>query len=217
MNWNSSKQGLVTQRNQNLKAMIPYFIFLWMLPVWANPAANEAIAFDIVRNEKVLGELKATKSISGSRTVYESQTTISICIIKEIEMQYESRVKFNNDRLEEAEVATTINGRPHSNVLTKRAGNTYQFYKNGKLSKTIPGSISYSAIMMLFDEPRGISTAYSEDAGCFCAIVPAGHCKYQKVNSKGRKNKYFYKNQDLQSITIDAGLVGFDMILKSQN
>jgi uncharacterized protein DUF6134 len=197
--------------------MIPCFIFLWILPVWGTSSVDEAIAFDIVRNEKVLGKLKATKSTSGHQTVYESQTTISTRIIKKIEMQYESCVKFKNGRLEEAEVVATINGRPHSNVLTKRVDNTYQFHKNGKLGKTISGSISCSAIMMLFDEPRGISTAWSEDGGCFCTIVPTGHCTYQKVNSKGHTNKYFYKNQDLQSIAIDAGLVGFDMILKSQN
>jgi len=197
--------------------MIPYFIFLWMLPVLGTPAVVEAVTFDIVHNEKVLGELNATKSAIDNRTLYESQTVIGTRLIKKIEVRHELQVEFKSDLLEMAKVVTTVNGKPHATVKTKRVGSTYQFYKNGKLCKTFSGSIGYSAIMMLFDDPQGIGEAYSEGAEKFCAIVPAGHCTYQKVNSKGRKNKYSYKNKDLQSIVVDAGWISFDMILKNQN
>jgi len=180
-------------------------------------SSEEKLYFDIVlRNEKVIGSLKATKSVDNEATHYYSFTKIKTRIIKEIQVNYKYDVIFQNAVLKEADVAITVNEEPHANTNTTRENDYYLVATNDDDKKNINESISYTTIQLYFKEPINISRCYSEQDGSFNTIIPLGNHSYKKVNSKGRENIYNYKNGILKSATIDGGLIKFKIIARAE-
>ena len=107
-----------------------------------------------------------------------------------------------------------INGKTYSESETKKIDGKYAFYKNGKFKKNISENINLSCVMLLFEEPNGMITAYSEEGGNYNKIKCTGENTYRKINAKGKSSIYKYENKNLKNITVDAGLVKFDMVLK---
>jgi hypothetical protein len=176
------------------------------------PASIETATFDIVYDGKVVGEMSATRERAGEQEIYRNTTTIKTRFIGQIEVQYQSKVVYKNGVLQESSVKSLVNGDVYSDAKTQKSGSDYLFFKNEKLKHTVKGPITYSALQMLFEEPLGKSSAYSEEAGNFIAIQSNGKASYNKVNSRGRTNRYFYENNFLKKIEVDAGVVAFEMI-----
>lgn len=176
------------------------------------PASTETVTFDIVYDGKVIGEMSATRERAGEQEIYRNTTTVRTRFIGQVEVQYQSKVVYKNGVLQESSVISLINGDVYSDVKTQMSGSDYQFLKNGKPRHTVKGPIKYSALQMLFEEPLGKSAAYSEEAGNFNSIRSNGKASYDKVNSRGRTNRYFYENNFLKKIEIDAGIVAFEMV-----
>ncbi|MBK7406786.1 MAG: hypothetical protein IPJ40_01145 [Saprospirales bacterium] len=189
---------------------------MWcLLPyLWLSIFSVETVTFQVIYDDRPLGDMVATRERVDDEEIYRNATTIRTRISRPIEVQYQSRVVFKNGILQEATVHSLLNGDVYENVETRKVGNAYNFLKNGKLKRTLDGPITYSALQMLFEEPTGISAAYSEEAGDFHTIKSNELTKYSKVNSKGRTNYYYYDKQFLKKIEIDAGLVKFEMIRK---
>jgi hypothetical protein len=178
--------------------------------------SEENIYFDVVHNTKVIGSLKATRTIKDSKIYYQSSTTIKTRIIKEIRVNYKYDVIFDAALLEKSEVHITVNEKPHAETLTEWKGTNYQIIKNDKKGKTIKDSISYSTILLYFKEPVNIDTCYSEQDGSFNTIIALGNHSYKKVNSKGKENVYYYEMGVLKKATIDGGIITFEIIARSK-
>ncbi|MFZ2897895.1 MAG: DUF6134 family protein [Saprospiraceae bacterium] len=189
---------------------------MWLLMFWmlTLPTATETATFDIIYDGKVIGEMSATRERTGEQEIYRNTTTVRGRFIGEVEVQYQSKVVYKNGVLQESSVKSLVNGDVYSDVKTQKSGSDYQFLKNGKAKHTVKGPITYSALQMLFEEPLGKSAAYSEEAGNFNSIQSNGKASYDKVNSRGRTNRYFYENNFLKKIEIDAGIVEFEMVRK---
>jgi hypothetical protein len=176
------------------------------------PASTESVRFEIIYDDRVIGEMSAQIERMGDREIYRNTTLVHTRVIRQIEVEYQSKVVFQNGILQEARVKSLLNGDIYSDMETQRSGEEYRVLKNGKLKNTLEGPITYSALQMLFEEPRGIQSAYSEEAGTFHDIQADGTTRYSKTNAKGRTNYYYYENNYLKKIEIDAGIVSFSMV-----
>ncbi len=191
--------------------MIVNFI---VFPYDAKRIDNTALYFDIVMNEKTIGNLKATETNKNSRQYFHSSTTVKTRIIKNITVNYNYEVSFENDLLKKSDVNITINDRPHAETSTEWRNNEYQMVKNGKEKEVFKRSIDYTTILLYFEEPVNISSCFSEQEGTFNTIIPLGNHSYKKINSKGKENIYYYKDGALEKATIDGGLANFQLIAK---
>lgn len=184
-----------------------------LLPFIGSKPAT-AIRFNILHNGDSVGELTALKVIDGKQTTYYNNMDIKVKVLATIRMNFDVQSTYINQELEYSKVDITLNGRPYVTNTTKRVGNKYQFCKDGKLKTTFDGPIQYSAAMMIFGEPIGYSSAYSEEYGGFHTIKKSTTNVYEKQNSRGRKSIYYYQNQVLKSMDVDVGLATVDMVLK---
>jgi hypothetical protein len=184
-----------------------------LLPL-IGPKPADAIRFNILHNGGSVGEFTALKAVDGDYTVYYNNMDIKVKIIAEVRMNFNVKSIYLNNELENSKVDITLNGRPYITTTTKRVGNKYQFCKDGKLKTTFDGPIRYSAAMMIFGEPSGYSSAYSEEYGGFHSIKKSATSVYEKQNSRGRKSIYYYQNQVLKSMDVDVGLTTVEMVLK---
>ncbi|WP_194507761.1 DUF6134 family protein [Psychroserpens luteus] len=190
-------------------------IFFMNLGSVSNPS-EEKIYFDIVRNNKVIGSLKATRTIKDSKIHYQSSTTIETKIIKDIRVNYKYDVTFEAELLEKSNVNITVNENPHAKTVTEWEDDSYQVVKNGKNENIINDSISYSTVQMYFKEPVNINTCYSEQNGSFNTIIAMGNHTYKKVNSKENENIYYYDMGILKKATIDGGLIKFEIVASNK-
>ncbi|MBK9017525.1 MAG: hypothetical protein IPM82_27690 [Saprospiraceae bacterium] len=174
----------------------------------------ETIQFDIMHNGSSVGEFIASKTTEGERTTFVNATDIKTKIIRDIRVYFNIQSTFKDNELEYSSVEILVNGKSYSQSTTKKVGDKYHFYKDGKLKTILSGPIKYSAAMMIFSEPTGFTTAYSEESGGFHDIAKAVANVYEKRNSRGRKSIYHYKNQALKSMDVDIGLTKIEMVLK---
>ncbi len=185
------------------------------LTSWSSlKSPEENLFFDIVHNNKIIGSLNTTKTIKDNKTYYHSSTTIETRIIEDIRVNYKYDVIFVSTILEKSDVNITVNEKPYAETYTQLTDTNYEIVKNDKTEKKLNDSISYATIQLYFKEPINISRSYSEQDGSFNTIISLGNHAYKKVNSKGRKNIYHYKNGLLKKATIDGGLFKFKMIAK---
>ena len=170
--------------------------------------------FDIVLKDKIVGTLKVSQSAKDSLTYYHSSTAIKTRIIKDIKVDYKYDVTFDNMMLKKADVKITLNDKPHSETTTLWKDGYYQITKNSHKESTLIEPISYSTILLYFQEPVDIDRCYSEQDGSVNHIVDLGNHTYKKINSQGKENTYYYNNGILKKAVIDGGIVSFDMIAR---
>ncbi len=195
--------------------MTSVLLYSWL--ILANvylPKPIDEVYFNVLHNGKNIGELKASKSVDGEFTTYTNTTDLKAKVVMDMRVKLKIQSLYKNNQLESSKVDISVNDKPYSNNSTKRLGNTYQFFKDGKLKMTINGPIKYSATLMLFEEPKGMTTAYSEESGGFHAIQKSVTNVYEKQNARGRKSIYHYQNQLLKSLDVDLGLTEIEMVLK---
>lgn len=176
-----------------------------------NPVKN-TLLFDVLNNDKVIGSLKATKTISDSKVHYQSITTINTRVIKEIDINYLYNVIYENNKLKRANVRINVNDKPYVDILTNWEIYYYQISKNNINELVVEEDINYATILLYFDEPKHIERCYSEQDGSFNTIIPLGNHTYKKINAKNHENIYHYKNGFLKKAEIDGGLVKFDIV-----
>lgn len=192
-------------------------LLLFLMNFWSDSKLSEdSIYFDIIHNEKVIGNLKASRTITDSKIHYQSSTTIKTKIIKDIRVNYKYDVTFKAEVLEKSNVNITVNENPHAKTVTKWEDDSYQIVKNGKNENTINDSITYSTVQMYFKEPININTCYSEQNASFNTIIAMGNHTYKKINAKGNENTYYYDKGILKKATIDGGLITFEIVASNK-
>ncbi len=192
----------------------PILFQCFMLLPFIGSKPTNAIRFNILHNGDAVGEFVAFKVIDGKRTTYYNDMEIKVKILTTVRMNFNVQATYVNQELEYSKVDIKLNGRPYVTNTTQKIGNKYQFYKDGKLKNTFDGPIRYSAAMMVFGEPTGFESAYSEEYGGFHAIKKSMSNVYEKQNSRGRKSIYHYQNKELKNMNVDVGLTTVEMVLK---
>lgn len=189
--------------------------FLFLL--WSGPAPNDdetILKFDIVRNERVLGSLEASRIVSGTKTYYKSFTNINTKLIRQLKVDYKYDVVFDNGQLQKADVRIMVNDKLHAKTITKWKNSGYRIAENKEEVTILTDGINHATILLYFEEPITIKSSYSEQDASFNEIVPLGNHIYKKINSKGRENIYQYENGVLKKIEVDGGLSRFEMITR---
>lgn len=173
---------------------------------------TETYSFDLIHRDKAVGELSATKTVSGDQIIYSSQTTTTISLLMDFVIVFDNTVKIRNGKMEYADMSVTVNKKSYGKTVTKLRGREYVMDKDGdeKVIKEFP--IRYCASLLVFFEPKNENTSFSEKEGNFHALKHVGNNVYEKTDHKGRINKYYYKNGLLSKAEIDAGLIHFKLL-----
>ena len=100
-------------------------------------ASKNTLTFDIINKNEVIGNLKATKTSTDTKTHYQSVTTISTKILKEIKVNYKYDVTYERNKLKKANVYIDVNNKPYADILTNWEVKHYQITKNDKKEKVV--------------------------------------------------------------------------------
>ncbi|MRH99447.1 hypothetical protein GH721_02780 [Kriegella sp. EG-1] len=177
-------------------------------------STKTVLNYDIIIKEKIVGTLKATKYSKDDKVIYQSTTTIKTRFITEIAVNYNYDVIFEKNIMKKSQVVIEVNNKTHANTQTKWTNNNYEITKNDKLENVIQDEITYSTILLYFNEPLEIDQCFSEQDGSFNKLLPLGNHSYKKINSKRKENIYNYNNGRLERASIDGGLVDFEIVYR---
>ncbi|WP_299150148.1 DUF6134 family protein [uncultured Dokdonia sp.] len=192
-----------------------YYIFLICMLVssWSTSAAQvENRYFDIIHNNKVIGNLKAEKTIDDNKTLYQSTTNITATIIWETQINYNYKVLFESGLLQTSDVDIFVNDKPRAQTYTRKQDSLFIISRDNKRPQFYKEPINYTTIQLYFEEPTTITSCYSEQDGSINKLVALGNHSYKKVNAKGRENLYFYKDGRLIKASIDGGIIQFELV-----
>ena len=194
-----------------MKTFLYTITFLLVLALQAQTTTHN---FEVLHDNRLLGTLEATKTVTGNQIVYTSHTQIEYHLMVNIEVVYDYHVTFSNGILQEAKAHIMVRGNDKTKVQTVKAGSDFEFYSEGNLEKTIKGTITNSIIQLLFEEPKGVSRIYAEEHGEYHELRELGDHLYLKSTPSGKKNTYFYKDGILQKSDVNAGIIKFSIVKK---
>lgn len=167
-------------------------------------AANaQKTSFDIIVNDKVVGEATMTKNVINANEYtlkYTFEATITILFIKTT-VNMKTNVKYRNGQVVNSDVDYLYNNKRLLRSVVWN-GNNYDVTTDGKKS-TLDKKAFFSVMNLYEKEPIGISEMYLEKDNEFTPIKSLGNNLYfAKVD--GDDCTYTYKNGKLQKILVDA-------------
>ncbi|WBL27202.1 DUF6134 family protein [Zunongwangia sp. HGR-M22] len=177
-------------------------------------AQTEKYTFSVIHKDDKIGELNAIKERKGGQTQYTTKTNIETRILAKISVNYTFDVFFEEAQFQKSNVEIYLNGKERTKTKTLKANKGYNFYESGDWEKNITTPVSYCCVQLIFEEPIGKSTVYSEETGVFHSLKKIGEHSYAKENEKGRESIFHYKNGILYKAEIDAGIIEFDLMLQ---
>ncbi|WP_417888013.1 DUF6134 family protein [Zunongwangia sp.] len=196
-----------------IKTVLTLFIFCYTLTVFSQ---QKQLVFDVIHRDKKIGEFVASRVKNNKIITYTSKTAIEARLLAKINVNYNFEVLYEDDLMQKAYTEVIVNGKRRTDSKTIKRKNSYLFFDCGDHESTINYPISFSSILLIFEEPISVSKIYSEENGNFQKITRVkSHC-YTKENKKGRVNTYFYRNGLLQKAFIDSGLIDFELQIQEK-
>ena len=162
--------------------------------------------FDITDGKNVLGQLKATRTISAGRTVVEVNSETKITRLVTITIRFSGRIEYEGGRMVKSTNRTDVNGYNRSETELEWKGDHY-FIKVDGDEKRLTDKIRYSGSMMYFIEPEYYGTVFSEKFGEFDPIIRLEEGHYVVQKGDGTRHTYTYRNGKLQTIEYPHSLM----------
>ena len=187
-------------------------ILLLLFQGFFSSANEEHLKLIVIRNGKEVGYTTATKSNFSDQVKYISHTLTKVNVLKEIDVLFTSEVYMEDGVLSSSEVQVSVNGRMHTTTRTLRNGSSYQVIQDGKSKDQIADDITYTSVMLLFEEPHLTDYSYSEKTGEMHSIRQLAPHSYEKEDGKGRISQYYYENGELVKARVDSGFFKFELI-----
>jgi len=112
------------------------------------------LTFEIIHNNKPIGELKAVKEIKDGKTTYTDNTSIVAHIFTKIEVNYKYKCVFSDNQLLQADVVIMLNGHVRTKTSSTKTNSSYNFIKDNDKAVKVNGPINYSTVQLLLKSQR---------------------------------------------------------------
>ena len=186
--------------------------FLVIISSFSPPETIPAkLRFKVLKNDKEIGWINATKTISGNQILYEVETELEIKLVFTQKVVYSSKALYVNNFLQKSVSKSFVNKKLQHHCVTLWKGNHYEIKRDHDIER-LDRKVFYSGIMLYFKEPGDEHLVYSEMAGQD-NFMAKGDGVYLLTDGKSkRKNSYWYKGGLLHKAFIDHSLVDFEII-----
>ena len=177
-------------------------------------SGEEVYLYDILIKGNKVGELEARRTVQGTQVTYSNRSLTKARLLKSIEVLLVQEGVYVNGILQSAKSTTLINDHRHSHTEIRKNGSDYLVVTDdGSFRQS--GSIRYSAVKLMLDEPEAAEISFSEHEGEYHRLVRVDEHSYLKMSPDGKENIYHYRNGRLHSAKIDAGFYSFEIKLRN--
>ncbi len=201
---------MVWKTNTTLHTITGIVSFLIFCQV--NTAQSKA--YDIISKQDTLGLLKISKNVIEDIHKYHYDIDMRVKLLVQLHLKYEINATYNKNQLLSANVDNMVNGKPHHSSTILWQDSYYILQIKNRKSQKLLDPISYSGILLFFEEPTGVERVFSEYSGHFGTLKLIGKNQYELLLHNGKKNQYVYEGGVLTRANINSSMVNFQLKLK---
>lgn len=197
------------------RTLLYCFILFFGLTNLSLKAQTSSVSFTIYKGDDKIGDITAKRTISGKKINYSVISDATFKVIWKYNRKTDMQVEYINGELNSSISKVIFQGKLDELGQTKKVGDHYKCFLYPKDTFNIEKKITFSAAMLYFKEPVGITEIYAETYLEFCKIELESKNKYKLHLPNGKVNYYTYKGGELQEIFVDR--TGFNILFKRDN
>lgn len=178
-------------------------------------AQENAVRFQIIRNEESIGTLEIQKKENSKMVEYQLKSTIEATFIKKFRISARESYRFKDGKLIYSHVERSINNKLHDPKELVLKNEKYRL-SDGKDSKTISDKeIKANLAMLYLKEPKGISEVYCDNQQAMVEINSIKENIYRLDFPNGGSNTFHYKDGKCVMIEVKAKFFKVQLLLIS--
>lgn len=176
---------------------------------------EKKLEYHIKRNGDVVGNIRFTQNISGSRTTLRLESEVKTRFIFTFTARAQEETIYDNGIMTWSSIYRKLNGNIKADKKTKANGNSYTVYKGSKTETLNDYPIRYNLLSIYVLEPLNILKVYSDNFQQQVDILKLAEHHYKIKFPDGNYNEYFYSNGVCTKVKIHHSLYSATIELKS--
>lgn len=169
------------------------------------------LTYVITQKGKPIGNIKATRLITGDDVQYEVETIMNVKVLLTQRIKYQCSARYKDGVMQGSLSKSFVNDKLHQTCTVTQKDGKYHVAID-KETVIINNEITYSGAMLYFDEPKNITGIFSEMTGQLNGIKKAGETAFILTDAKSRKqNFYWYKGGILDHAYLNHTLVDIEI------
>jgi len=155
-------------------------------------AQEKILEYTIKRNGDVVGNIRFSHGIAGSRTVLTLESEVNTRSIFNFKVKAKEETIFDKGIMTWSSIFRKLNGNVKVDKKTRANGNTYTVYKGNRTETLNNYPICYNMLSVYICEPVNIIKVYSDNFQQQIDIQKIVDHHYKIKFPDGNYNEYFY-------------------------
>lgn len=144
--------------------------------------------------------------VEKSETIeYTTESSAKFSVIVDISVYNKLQSSFTRGKLDTGKHIRIVNGETKTNKQIQWRGDSYRLIGNGK-ETSLKSAISFTTACLMFVEPQGIHSIFSENFGTYVSITEVEPHKYALKLPDGKDNFYTYQNGKCVEVEVRTSL-----------
>jgi hypothetical protein len=163
------------------------------------------LQYEVIRNNKVIGQMQAIRVNKGSYTEYFTESSVKVSVVIDLVIYTKVTAIFGQGQLISGTVLRRVNSSNKVNATIQWQKDRYVIEEDGE-KMTVPEKILYASACLMHVEPVGLTRIFSEAYKKFIPIRQLKPHQYELQLPDGNKNYYSYANGVCVSAEVNTTL-----------
>jgi hypothetical protein len=173
--------------------------------VEANNDGAVKLQYEVIRNNKVIGQMQAIRVNKGSYTEYLTESSVKVSVVVDLAIYTKVSAIFGQGQLISGTVVRRVNNSNKVNATIQWQKDRYIIEEDGE-KMTVQEKILYASACLMHLEPVGLTRIFSEANKKFIPIRQLKPHQYELQLPDGNKNFYTYADGICVSAEVNTTL-----------
>ncbi|WP_113923156.1 DUF6134 family protein [Cognataquiflexum aquatile] len=156
-----------------------------------------------------IGEMTATRKISGENSQIDIKSKVGFWFFGKIELDFQTISVFNGNHFIKSDTKTKSNKGDFRSLIIWEKDHYNVKSRNYKyeLDTEVKRKVFFSSASFYFEEPKNVKEFFAEGYGLVCPVTK--HKDHYEVNVNGNKNRFYYVNGKLDKAVMEFPIKNF--------
>jgi hypothetical protein len=212
-NWPSIKTRIKQFALQRNFFLMLGFLLLMLLKLLTLHAQQTELQYSIVRNGKVIGWTKLTRSNTNQQVSITMQSEVKARFIFQFLVSAIEQVSFTGGNLVYSSQYRKLNGEIKENKHMKLTSKGYEVYRDDDTQQLLIPPLHFHMLCLYFQEPKENWKVYSDSFERELALERTDDGGYRLKLPDGNSCCYYYQNGICPKVKINQTFYSAEMVL----
>lgn len=188
------------------------FTFCLAIGVSAVWCSAQNASFNILKGGEVIGNIQATRKVSGDHTYYSMISNSEFSILWKNTVESTTVTEYDKDIMLSCGAHMRINGDMRDSSHMAMVDDQSRCYVHPKNYFIHTGTVEWTTARMYYEEPVGQLRIFVESVMGYCPMQATGKGTYKLNLPEGKVNHYTYVGGILQEILVVRSM--FDLVFR---